>query len=188
MRGQGDTAISQLIESRSNRKAPAALFVVDKALNPFPGPDLEYFAEPIVGFIVRVDIANNDLTNLGIAYDIVREMIIAQRVVSEPEYSVIKFIVEELKNSLDRKRFIQTIGARTLKAVTDSHNNLIGQITTDMKEFDAELQAIEDAIKSSHDALSTYIKDKTFTPNVALEIYRQANANQVRGRQTGLGS
>ena len=45
-----------------------------------------------------------------------------------------------------------------------------------MKEFDAELQAIEDAIKSSHDALSTYIKDKTFTPNVALEIYRQANA------------
>ena len=117
LRGQGDTAISQLIESRSNRKAPAALFVVDKTLNPFPGPDLEYFAEPIVGFIVRVDIANNDLTNLGIAYDIVREMIIAQRVVSEPEYSVIKFIVEELKNSLDRKRFIQTIGARTLKAV-----------------------------------------------------------------------
>ena len=45
-----------------------------------------------------------------------------------------------------------------------------------MKEFDAELQAIEDAIKSSHDALSTYIKDKTFTPTVALEIYRQANA------------
>ena len=89
--------------------------MVDKTLNPFPGPDLEYFAEPIVGFIVRVDIANNDLTNLGIAYDIVREMIIAQRVVSEPEYSVIKFIVEELKNSPDRKRFIQTIGARTLK-------------------------------------------------------------------------
>ena len=176
LRGQGDTAVSQLIESRKNRDAPAALFVVDKALNPFPGPDLEYFAEPIVGFIVRVDIANNDLTNLGLAYDIVREMIIAQRVVSEPEYSVIKFIVEELKNSLDRKKFIQTIGARTLKTVTDSHNNLIGQITTDMKEFDAELQAIEDAIKSSHDALSTYIKDKTFTPNVALEIYRQANA------------
>ena len=176
LRGQGDTAVSQLIESRSNREAPAALFVVDKALNPFPGADLEYFAEPIVGFIVRVDITNNDLTNLGIAYDIVREMIIAQRVVSEPEYSVIKFIVEELKNSLDRKKFIHTIGARTLKAVTDSHNVLVGKITTDMKEFDAELQAIEDAIKSSHDALSTYIKDKTFTPDVALEIYRQADA------------
>jgi hypothetical protein len=176
LRGQGDTAVSQLIESRMNRNAPAALFVVDKALNPFPGPDLEYFAEPIVGFIVRVDIANNDLTNLGIAYDIVREMIIAQRVVSEAEYSVIKFIVEELKNSLDRKKFIESIGARTLKRVTDSHKKLVKDITSDMTEFDAELQAIEDAIKNSHDALSTYIKDKTFTAETALEIYRQGNA------------
>lgn len=176
LRGQGDTAVSQLIESRMNRNAPAALFVVDKALNPFPGPDLEYFAEPIVGFIVRVDIANNDLTNLGIAYDIVREMIIAQRVVSEPEYSVIKFIVEELKNSLDRKKFIQSIGARTLKRVTDSHKKLVKDITGDMTEFDAELQAIEDAIKNSHDAMSTYIKDKTFTAETALEIYRHGDA------------
>jgi len=176
LRGQGDTAVSQLIESRMNRNAPAALFVVDKTLNPFPGPDLEYFAEPIVGFIVRVDIANNDLTNLGIAYDIVREMIIAQRVVSEAEYSVIKFIVEELKNSLDRKKFIQSIGERTLKRVTDSHKKLVEDITSDMTEFDAELQAIEDAIKNSHDALSTYIKDKTFTAETALEIYRQGDA------------
>lgn len=176
LRGQGDTAISQLIESRANRETPAALFVVDKALNPFPGPDLEYFAEPIVGFIVRVDIANNDLTNLGIAYDIVREMIIAQRVVSEAEFSVINFIVEELKNSLDRKKFIQSIGAKVLKKVTDSHKKLVEDITSDMTVFDAELQALEDAIKYSHDALSIYIKDKTFTAETALEIYRQANA------------
>jgi len=176
LRGQGDTAISQLIESRANRETPAALFVVDKALNPFPGPDLEYFAEPIVGFIVRVDIANNDLTNLGIAYDIVREMIIAQRVVSEAEFSVINFIVEELKNSLDRKKFIQSIGAKVLDKVTDSHKRLVEDITNDMTVFDAELQALEDAIKYSHNALSRYIKDKTFTAETALEIYRQANA------------
>jgi len=176
LRGQGDTAISQLIESRANRETPAALFVVDKALNPFTGPDLEYFAEPIVGFIVRVDIANNDLTNLGIAYDIVREMIIAQRVVSEAEFSVINFIVEELKNSLDRKKFIQSIGAKVLDKVTDSHKRLVEDITNDMTVFDAELQALEDAIKYSHNALSRYIKDKTFTAETALEIYRQANA------------
>ena len=179
LRGQGDTAISQLIESRKNRNAPAALFVVDKALNPFPGPDLEYFAEPIVGFIVRVDIANNDLTKLGIAYDIVREMIIAQRVVSEAEYSVIKFIVEELKNSLDRKKFIQSIGAKTLKTVKDSHKRLVDDITKDMTTFDAELQAIEDAITISHEVLSTYIKDKTITAETALEIYRQGNAQTM---------
>lgn len=178
LRGKGDTAVSQLIESRANRKASAALFVVDKQLNPFPGPDIEYFAEPIAGFVVRVDIQNNDLTNLGLAYDIVREMIIAQRVISEPEYSVIKFIVEELKNSLDRKKFIQTIGKRTLKIITSSQEKMVKDITKELTEFDVELQALEDAIKLSASTLASYIKDKTFTAETALETYQQAKATK----------
>ena len=53
---------------------------------------------------------------------------------------------------------------------------MVKDITKELTEFDVELQALEDAINLSYSALASYIKDRTFTAETALETYQQAKA------------
>ena len=68
-RSGADTAISQILETRSNRDSRLAIFVIDEHLNPLDGPPVRFFPA-YSGFIVKVDTLSNDFTALEICYEI----------------------------------------------------------------------------------------------------------------------
>lgn len=179
LRGKGDTAYMQIIESRKNRDAKICIFVIETNLNPFPGPPIEYFAEPLQGFIVRVDIENGDLSNLSHAYEIARTMALSQRVISDPEKSTIEFLVGELQNTLKRKTYIENIGAKTLSIITKSNETLLSQVEKELKTFDAELLGLQRAIDLTMKTMTNYLKNGEITAEEALELYQQAEAQTL---------
>ena len=179
LRGKGDTAYMQIIESRKNRDAKICIFVIETNLNPFPGPPIEYFAEPLQGFIVRVDIESGDLSNLSHAYEIARTMALSQRIISDPEKSTIEFLIGELQNTLKRKTYIENIGARTISIITNSNENLLSQVEDELKTFDAELLGLQKAIDLTMKTMTNYLKNGEITAEEALELYQQAEAQTL---------
>jgi len=179
LRGKGDTAYMQIIESRKNRDAKICIFVIETNLNPFPGPPIEYFAEPLQGFIVRVDIESGDLSNLSHAYEIARTMALSQRLISDPEKSTIEFLVGELQNTLKRKTYIENIGAKTISIITTSNENLLSQVEEELKTFDAELLGLQRAIDLTMKTMTNYLKNGEITTEEALELYQQAEAQTL---------
>jgi hypothetical protein len=179
LRGKGDTAYMQIFESRKNRDATICIFVIETNLNPFPGPPIEYFAEPLQGFIVRVDIESGDLSNLSHAYEIARTMALSQRVISDPEKSTIEFLIGELQNTLKRKKYIENIGAKTISIITKSNDNLLSQVESELKTFDAELLGLQKAIDLTMNTMTNYLKSGEITAEEALELYQQAEAQTL---------
>ena len=179
LRADGDTAISQMIESRKNRVAEVCLFVIDEMLNPFPGPAIEFFPEPIVSFIVRVNVAEGDFTNLHHAYSIARAMALSQRKVTDPEISTIQFFLENIIQSLKRQKFIKEIGKRTMNTIKTSQDTLLKNVEEDLTKFDAELFALTESLSQMQTSLEKFLSDGTISPTDALEIYQLSDAKKL---------
>ena len=106
-------------------------------------------------------------------------MALSQRVISDPETSTIEFLIGELQNTLKRKKYIENIGAKTISIITKSNDNLLSQVESELKTFDAELLGLQKAIDLTMNTMTNYLKSGEITAEEALELYQQAEAQTL---------
>lgn len=107
-----DTALSQLLETGVNRNCDSSMIVFDRSL---VDAGVEKFAEhvrfvPNFGFICIVDSQKGDYSNLFIAYELCRDLVMAQRQVkfdSSLLDLLIKKMIRDVTTVLNVKRLVE---------------------------------------------------------------------------------
>ena len=172
-RSQGDTAIGQLLETRSTKKSNISIFVMNERLNPINeiGDQQILFYPEVFGFIVKVDSENNNFTYLEIAYEIARSMTLASRPLDKLHFDVIQFLLSELNFLLKRDKHYKDIANNIRKSIIDSHNNLLKTIDNDVALLDAEISALNLAVNKTMSVLENYLETGVLEPDEAWAIY-----------------
>ena len=156
-RSGADTAISQILETRSNRNSRLAIFVIDEHLNPLDGPPVRFFPA-YSGFIVKVDTLSNDFTALEICYEIARQMTLSSRSLTGMDFDIIEFLLRDLALVLARQNFLKDAGETILKQIVKSHNDNIKVVKEQVAQFDAELSALRTSIENTTEILANSSK------------------------------
>jgi hypothetical protein len=187
-RSGADTAISQILETRSNRDSRLAIFVIDEHLNPLDGPPVRFFPA-YSGFIVKVDTLSNDFTALEICYEIARQMTLSSRSLTGMDFDIIEFLLRDLALVLGRQNFLKDAGETILKQIVKSHNDNIKVVKEQVAQFDAELSALRTSIEniteiltkffntgelSASEKFSTYVQDQAGTEWSSVKTQRTA--------------
>ena len=172
-RSQGDTAIGQLLETRSTKKSNISIFVMNERLNPINeiGDQQILFYPEVFGFIVKVDSENNNFTYLEIAYEIARSMTLASRPLDKLHFDVIQFLLSELNFLLKRDKHYKGIGKKIRQSIIASHNNLLKTIDSDVDQLDAEISALNLAVDKTMSVLENYLETGVLEPDDAWAIY-----------------
>ena len=172
-RSQGDTAIGQLLETRSTKNSNISIFVMNERLNPINeiGDQQILFYPEVFGFIVKVDSENNNFTYLEIAYEIARSMTLASRPLDKLHFDVIQFLLSELNFLLKRDKHYKDIANNIRKSIIDSHNNLLKTIDNDVALLDAEISALNLAVNKTMSVLENYLETGVLEPDEAWAIY-----------------
>lgn len=174
-RSAGDTAISQILETRSNRDSRLAIFVVDEHLNPLDGPPVRFFPA-YSGFIVKVDTLSNDFTALEICYEIARQMTLSTRSLDGMDFDIIEFLLQDLALVLDRQNFLKDAGETILKQIVKSHNDNIKVVKEQVAQFDAELSALRTSIENTTEILKKFFNTGELTASEKFSTYVQTQA------------
>jgi len=174
-RTPGDSAISQILETRSNRDSRLAIFVVDEHLNPLDGPPVRFFPA-YSGFIVKVDTLSNDFTALEICYEIARQMTLSTRSLDGMDFDIIEFLLRDLALVLDRQNFLKDAGETILKQIVKSHNDNIKVVKEQVAQFDAELSALRTSIENTTEILAKFFKTGELSASEKFSTYVQAQA------------
>lgn len=152
-----DTAWSQLLESKVNREARAAIIVFDystvNAAILKSVVNLKYISS--IGFIVLVDSQKGDYSNLGIAYFLSRDIAL-NKVSSDLDASVLSIIINRIIKDLYDIRSIK-------KLVNDN-------ITNNQKILSRIEQSIL-SVEFSHKYLSKFLLDGNLSSEDLLEFY-----------------
>ena len=170
-----DTVYSQIIESRKNRDASLALFVIDEDLNPIDGPGIQYLPD-ICGFIVKVNVLKGDYDNLGMCYEVARQMAIAGRTEDGVDMALLQFLISDLCNLLGRQKFIKDKGATILKSIKKNQAQTVTDVEKLLIEFDSELKGLQEAMKWIEKCLSGLIENGELSAKDAFEVYTQKGA------------
>ena len=174
-RSGADTAISQILETRSNRDSRLAIFVVDEHLNPLDGPPVRFFPA-YSGFIVKVDTLSNDFTALEICYEIARQMTLSSRSLTGMDFDIIEFLLRDLALVLARQNFLKDAGETILKQIVKSHNDNIKVVKEQVAQFDAELSALRTSIENTTEILSKFFKTGELSASEKFSTYVQTQA------------
>ena len=174
-RSGADTAISQILETRSNRNSRLAIFVIDEHLNPLDGPPVRFFPA-YSGFIVKVDTLSNDFTALEICYEIARQMTLSSRSLTGMDFDIIEFLLRDLALVLARQNFLKDAGETILKQIVKSHNDNIKVVKEQVAQFDAELSALRTSIENTTEILSKFFKTGELSASEKFSTYVQTQA------------
>ena len=174
-RSGADTAISQILETRSNRNSRLAIFVIDEHLNPLDGPPVRFFPA-YSGFIVKVDTLSNDFTALEICYEIARQMTLSSRSLTGMDFDIIEFLLRDLALVLARQNFLKDAGETILKQIVKSHNENIKVVKEQVAQFDAELSALRTSIENTTEILSKFFKTGELSASEKFSTYVQTQA------------
>ena len=174
-RSGADTAISQILETRSNRDSRLAIFVIDEHLNPLEGPPVRFFPA-YSGFIVKVDTLSNDFTALEICYEIARQMTLSSRSLTGMDFDIIEFLLRDLALVLGRQNFLKDAGETILKQIVKSHNDNIKVVKEQVAQFDAELSALKISIENTTEILSKFFKTGELSASEKFSTYVQTQA------------
>ncbi len=172
-RSKGDTAIGQLLETRSTKSSKIAIFVMNERLNPISeiGDQQILFYPEVFGFIVKVDTENNNFTYLEIAYEIARSMTLASRPLDKLHFDVVQFLLTELNFLLNRDKQYKNIAKRIRESIISSHNDLLKVIDNDVSLLDAEISALNLAVNKTMSVLENYLETGVLEPDEAWAIY-----------------
>ncbi|MDG1556054.1 MAG: SAP domain-containing protein, partial [Candidatus Poseidoniaceae archaeon] len=172
-RSQGDTAIGQLLETRSTKNSNISIFVMNERLNPINeiGDQQILFYPEVFGFIVKVDSENNNFTYLEIAYEIARSMTLASRPLDNLHFDVIQFLLTELNFLLKRDKHYKDIANNIRRSIIDSHDKLLKSIDNDVALLDAEISALNLAVDKTMSVLENYLETGVLEPDDAWAIY-----------------
>ena len=174
-RSGADTAISQILETRSNRDSRLAIFVIDEHLNPLDGPPVRFFPA-YSGFIVKVDTLSNDFTALEICYEVARQMTLSSRSLTGMDFDIIEFLLRDLALVLARQNFLKDAGETILKQIVKSHNDNIKVVKEQVAQFDAELSALRTSIENTTEILSKFFKTGELSASEKFSTYVQTQA------------
>ena len=174
-RSGADTAISQILETRSNRDSRLAIFVIDEHLNPLDGPPVRFFPA-YSGFIVKVDTLSNDFTALEICYEIARQMTLSSRSLTGMDFDIIEFLLRDLALVLARQNFLKDAGETILKQIVKSHNENIKVVKEQVAQFDAELSALRTSIENTTEILSKFFRTGELSASEKFSTYVQTQA------------
>ena len=169
-RSVGDTAISQILETRSNRESRLAIFVVDEHLNPLEGPPVRFFPA-YSGFIVKVDTLSHDFSALEICYEIARQMTLSTRSLEGMDFDIIEFLLRDLALVLDRQNFLKDAGETILKQIVKSHNDNIKVVKEQVAQYDAELSALRTSIEKTTEVLKEFFKSGELNASEMFSTY-----------------
>lgn len=172
-RSKGDTAIGQLLETRSTKSSKIAIFAMNERLNPISeiGDQQILFYPEVFGFIVKVDTENNNFTYLEIAYEIARSMTLASRPLDKLHFDVVQFLLTELNFLLNRDKQYKNIAKRIRESIISSHNDLLKVIDNDVSLLDAEISALNLAVNKTMSVLENYLETGVLEPDEAWAIY-----------------
>ncbi len=136
-----DTAISQLIESMANREAKLAIIVFDQSRS---SDSLKKLVNgicwvPEVGFVVIIDDARQDYSNLFIVIDLARSMLLSTlRIVDQDIFeSLLGRLSNDLSAILETEKLLMENHANLKKIATSirKHVLLVGFTQKILKEF-----------------------------------------------------
>lgn len=169
-RSKGDTAVSQILETRSNRESMLAIFVVDEHLNPIEGPPVRFYPA-YSGFIVKVDTLSNDFLALEICYEIARQMTLSSRSLDGMDFDIIEFLLRDLAMVLARQNYLKDAGKTIMTQIVKSHNANVKVVSDQVALFDAELSALRTSIENTIDILETFFKKGELTASEMFSTY-----------------
>jgi hypothetical protein len=154
-----DTAISQMIESMANREAKLAVIVFDKNRS---SDGLKNMVNgiswiPGIGFVVIIDDARQDYSNLFIVLDLARSMLLSTlRVVDQDIFqSLLGRLSNDLSSILETEKLLKANHDNLKKIATSirKHALLVGFTQKILKEFIATGEV------SNHELLKLYHGD-----------------------------
>jgi hypothetical protein len=175
IRPSSDTMIAQLLESRKNRDGSYGIFVIDEELNPIDGPGIQYFPE-VRGFMVTVNVLNNDYENLAMCYEVARKMAIAGRTSEQVDMGMLQFFVRDLVNLLGRQKFLKDQGAEIVKTLKTNQNKTLTEVEKILITFDTELKGLQEAMAWVEKCLESLLSNGELSAEEAFEMYTQKNA------------
>jgi len=176
-RADTDTSTSQLIESRMNRDSRYSIIVLDHTLNlKSTTPEIVFHPEA-QGFIVKVNLLDNDFSSLHTAYEVARAMTLASATINL-DYSVLEYLLKDLNSVLRRQGRITDVVKTISKQVIKSHNDNMKIIKEQMVLYNADLKATQISIDQTTKALTQFFKTGEFSPTTAFETYVKEKANQ----------
>ena len=175
IRPSSDTMIAQLLESRKNRDGSYGIFVIDEELNPIDGPGIQYFPE-VRGFMVTVNVLNNDYENLAMCYEVARKMAIAGRTSEQVDMGMLQFFVRDLVNLLGRQKFLKDQGAEIVKTLKTNQNKTLTEVEKILITLDTELKGLQEAMAWVEKCLESLLSNGELSAEEAFEMYTQKNA------------
>lgn len=169
-RSPDDTAISQILETRSNRESMLAIFVVDEHLNPIDGPPVQFYPA-YSGFIVKVDTLANDFIALEICYEIARQMTLSSRSLDGMDFDIIEFLLRDMAMVLARQNFLKDAGQTIMKQIVKSHNDNLKVVSEQVALFDAELSALKTSVENTTGILENFFKTGELSASEMFSTY-----------------
>ena len=169
-RSKDDTAISQILETRSNRESMLSIFVVDEHLNPIDGPPVQFYPA-YSGFIVKVDSLAGDFIALEICYEIARQMTLSSRSLDGMDFDIIEFLLRDLSMVLARQNYLKNAGETIMKQIVKSHNDNIKVVSDQVAIFDAELSALKTSLENTTNILDNFFKTGELTASEMFSTY-----------------
>ena len=136
-----DTAISQMIESMANREAQLAVIVFDqnRSSDGLQNSVNDISWIPSVGFVVIIDDVRQDYSNLFIALDLARSMLMSTlRVIDQDIFeSLLGRMSKDLSSILDTEKLLKDNHTNLKKIATSirKHALLVGFTQRILKDF-----------------------------------------------------
>ena len=175
-RAQTDTAISQIIESRKNRKSRYAMIVLDKSLNIHSETPEIHFIPEAQGIIVKVDLLANDYSNLEIAYDLLRQMTISSIPINL-DFAVLEYLLTDLSTVLGRQKRITESSKNIINQLEKSHKENVKEVISITSMHEAELKALQVTITQTTRIMKQWLKTGNLSADDAFETYMKPKAN-----------
>lgn len=175
-RAQTDTAISQIIESRKNRKSRYAMIVLDKSLNIHSETPEIHFIPEAQGIIVKVDLLANDYSNLEIAYDLLRQMTVSTIPINL-DFAVLEYLLTDLSTVLGRQKRITESSKNIINQLEKSHKENVKEVISLSSMYEAELKALQVTITQTTRIMKQWLTTGNLSADDAFETYMKPKAN-----------
>lgn len=158
---KSDTAWSQLIEAQANRGTTTSIIVFDRSL---VDASILKIAEnvgfiPAVGFVTIIDSNEGDYSNLVIAYNLARDLVLNSRAV-EVDYETLGIIIIRIIKTIEETQKIRKLVESNIK----NNQEILGQLEKSMlmMEFNQEYlnKFLNDGKLSKEDLFNFYMGEE----------------------------
>ena len=168
---KADTAWSQIIEAKANRAARVGIIVFDKSLVDKSITDHISAAGFIkgIGFVAIVDSQSGDYSNLGIVYEIARDLVLADRVYNA-ENDTLALLIKRLLRDIESVVSI----TKQCDAIDKANNAIRDTLKKSMLSFQFTQQYLEkfkqDGELTAADLLAFYNGEEIKEKFAALQL------------------